>query len=475
MSKWWWWGSVLCALGVAGSACSSERRSAPLSDAGADAALPADAGARPDAGDPSITDGGAGGQVISVEPIGSSIMPVPDAGDLGSLTTPLNVSFATAKPFEVGAEISQRVFTSLQADYYRFEAEADTFYELRTNRSEISPDNVISVFDAQHRLVAENDEGSIWPGDFIDARLVLRFEHAGTYYVRIEDRVTSDELFRNPFGLPFSYRFRIRTVDGSTPGFARQDADEPSGVQFEHDAQSGNAYVTVLGVLGESARFELDGEPQRALIGQLAFAGIGGDGSTAHGLQVQVAQADGRVVSAIEQERSQLSFHPPVGQGRYQVRVSAARPAGDNDFYAVDLVLLDDNPSEVREDQNGQMAMAETLSWKGSSRRRALLLARVPSGDVDYYRVELGGDEHVMVVCEGESGGSGVRGLHVQLVDSKNQQLAAADEPSMSNLYIEDVPVKPAGTYYLRLTSSTPRDGELRVDPWVRCAVVAGP
>ena len=472
MLKWALSGWCACVLGVMGVACSSERQDVPARDAGQtadqDASAPGDG----------TKDAGPDAHVTAVYPIGSSIVPVPDGGlgDLGPLATPQNVSFATARPFQVGAEISQRVFTGLQADYYSFEAQADTFYELRTNRSEVSPNNVISVFDAQHHLVAENDNGALWPGDFVDARLVLRFPQAGLYYVRVEDRVTDDELFRNPFALPFSYRLRIRTIDADTPGFARQDGqdgDEPTEVNFEHDANSGNAYVTVLGVLGEGARFDLVGQASRALIGQLAFAGIAGDGSTAHGVRVQVVQEDGRVVSSIEQERSQVGFHPPVADGRYQVRVKADAPAGDNDFYAIDLVLLEDNPTERNEAQNGRMEMAEALQWKGNIRRRAVFLARLPADDVDYYRIDVNPDEHVMVVCEAESGGSGVRGLHAEVLDASQHKLVAADEPSTENLHIADAPVKQAGTYYLRLSGTTPKDGEARVDPWVRCAVIA--
>jgi hypothetical protein len=170
MSKWRLRGPVVCVLGMIGMACSSERQ-APGQDAG---------DAPHSATDGSIMDAGAGGHMVTVNPIGSSITPVPDAGDPGSLATPQNVSFATARPFEVGTELSQRVFTGLQADFYRFEAEPDTFYELRTNRTDFSADCVISVFDAQHRLVAENDSGSFWPGDGIDARLVLHFPHSST-------------------------------------------------------------------------------------------------------------------------------------------------------------------------------------------------------------------------------------------------------------------------------------------------------
>jgi hypothetical protein len=468
MSKWLGrGGAVLGLIGVLG-ACSSERQGSSGQDAGPDGGL--DAGL--------VRDAGQGGQLVAVEPIGSSIMPVPDAGDLGSFATPTNVSFATALALEVGSEHAQRVFTGLQVDYYRFEAQAGTFYELRTNRSEASPNNVISVFDAGHHLVAENDSGSLWPGDFVDARLLLRFAEAGTYYVRVEDRTTPDDYFRDPFALPFSYRVRVREVNGDTPGFAMAGTDGADGeLRFERDDTSGNAYVTLLGVLDgpDAVRVSLSGQTGRALIGQLTAAGIGGDGSSARGVHVSVREQDGRTVAAIAQEREQASFHPPLAAGRYELQVQAGAERGDNDFYAIDLVLLDDNPSERNERANGKPDSAEALQWRGSVRRRALVLARLPAQDVDFFRVDADSGERVAVACEGESGGSGVRGLHVSVLDDRQQVLAQADEPSASNLHLEGVDVPGKGAYYVRLSSSTSSEESAEADPWVRCAVIVAP
>jgi hypothetical protein len=80
----------------------------------------------------------------------------------------------------------------------------------------------------------------------------------------------------------------------------------------------------------------------------------------------------------------------------------------------------------------------------------------------------------VAVNCEGESGGSGVRGLKAELFAPSMQPLMAASEASPKALLIEPFELQTAGTYYLKLSSETPPAEDDTVEPWVRCAVLLG-
>ena len=397
-------------------------------------------------------------------------------GDPNAL--PANVSFDTARKVPLAsAEIWQTLHSVDQVDYYSFDAEAGRFYVLSTNRGNFSPDNVISLFDADHKLLAENDDGSLWPGDAIDARLLVRAAKSGTYYVVVEDRTTPPEYFDDRFASLY-YQLMVRAIDADTPGFALESANDMAAApaQFVNDARSGNVYVTLLGTLSEGDRdlFSFSGRADNALIGELLVPGPDGDGSTALLGRVRVASADQHAVGFIDRALGQHNIHPPVTDGMYQLTVSADGKPGDNGFYVINLTLLPDNPREQFTNSNDTLAMAEPLVWKGSVRRRSLLLAHVPPGDVDYYSFAVEDGDQILVGCEGESGGSGVHALRAEVRDELDKVLAFAVETADHNLLIERVPLMTKGMRYLRLSSDTAVKADM-VEPWVRCVANAGP
>jgi hypothetical protein len=101
------------------------------------------------------------------------------------------------------------------------------------------------------------------------------------------------------------------------------------------------------------------------------------------------------------------------------------------------------------------------------------LLADVPFGDVDYYTLAVAEGEQMLVSCEGQSAASGVRQLHAEIRDDKDQPLAALSESTAHELNIEAFRVPASGQLYLRLFSdpgATPQP----VEAWVRCVVIIG-
>jgi hypothetical protein len=397
----------------------------------------------------------------------------------GADALPTNVSFETAREVELGSlEVWQTLHSDEQVDYYTFEAGAGGFYALSTNRGTFSPDNVMTLYDPERQPIAENDDGSMWPGDAIDARLVVRLPTAGKYFVRVEDRTTPADFFAGQLGPSLYYQLTIRAVDGSTPGFALESANEtqPATANLVDDERSGNAYVTLLGDLSPADRdvFAFMGMADRALIGELLAPGPAGDGSTALLGRVRIVNADQHVLGGIDRAIGQHSIHPPVGQGAYQLTVSADGQPGSNGFYAINMTLLPDNPRERYNDSNDKLAMAEPLVLKGSFNRRGLVLARLAPGDVDYFSFDVLEGEQLLIGCESESGGSGVHALRAELRDERDKAFASAIEEPDQNLIIEQVAATAAGTRYLRLSSETVSQADM-TEPWARCVVNAHP
>jgi hypothetical protein len=112
--------------------------------------------------------------------------------------------------------------------------------------------------------------------------------------------------------------------------------------------------------------------------------------------------------------------------------------------------------------------------FTGAARRRGKLLSHLPAGDVDYYAFDVAMSDSIMATCEGESGGSGVRGLTAELFDPAGASLQAGVEPSTINLSLQALRVEQAGRYTLKLGSShdAATAGAKGIEPWVRCAVV---
>ena len=403
----------------------------------------------------------------------STPRPAADAGDS-------HVGFDTAHALAVDESMLQLVYSAGEATYFSFEARAGSFYVISTGNDPFSPDNTLRLYDAQLQLIATNDSGPLWPGDLVDARLMFRAAYDGRHYVRVQDESYAADTVGERFPSPLSYFLMVRTVEDGVRGFLRQGTDDAARpIELQTDGTGKYAYVTLFGVLAkdQTASFELSAKPNRALIGQLHPAGVHGNGSTAGALRVQVRdQADGHTLASIEQHEGFSAFHPPLGDGTYRVLIEQPEDPGHNGFYAVDLVLLDDNPREQAETANGQLAGAEPLLMTGTTRRRGRVLSRLPEADVDYYRFELTASAQMFAICEAESGGSGVRGLTATLIDAAERPLRAQQEPSETNLLLDVVRVDKAGTYFLKLQAEAPaKRGVDTIEPWVRCAVTAAP
>lgn len=431
---------------------------APLDAAVPDAALDAasaDAAADAELDDDSGTDADAVGEEI----------------DPTILT---NFSFDKAKHLTLGAVGAlQPLESATQVDYFSFDAEAGGVYVLATYRGRFSPNNVIAFYDPQREKVAENDSGWVWPGDLIDARLVVRARESGTHYVVIEDRELPEEAFTTE-GVPaFYYRVTVEQLEPGLPTVAweAEASGDVAEVTFNLDEDTGVAHVTLIGELGagETDRFALHGADAQVLVGHVLPGGVTGNGSTLIDGFVDLQDSEDRLVAQIDRGRGTQLLHPPVTDTDYTLSVRSDGAVGDNAFYAIDLVLLPDNPRE-QATEDDTFESAQPIELMGASLRRGSILAELPALDHDYFSFEAMAGDHIDVICEAEAAGSGVRGLHAEIRDADDTVLGEASEAVDTGLRLTGALASEAGTYYLLLSSETPADAAL---PWARCAIVA--
>jgi hypothetical protein len=353
-----------------------------------------------------------------------------------------------------------------QVDYFAFHAKPG-FYVISTESGDYHPDNVITLYGPERELIASNDSGSIWPGDRVDARLVVRVPAEGDYYVTVEDLSTDADVFMSDFTLLY-YHLTVHTVTAETPGFALWDGTRTID-SYLLDEDSGYRYVTVVGSAATASQsIAFAGLGNNALIAHVLPGGAAGDGSSVVTGHASVLDPSGALLADIDRASNQGFIRPPVGAGEHQLVLNHIGDTGSNPFFAIDLVLLKDNPRETNERANDTAAGAEPIRWSQGTRGRGLLLSVLPKGDVDYWAIPTTTGSYIGVVCEAQTTGSGVRGLTAELRDP-NEQLVASGADVGQGLDLSSI-VGSTGTYYLRLASTESLDAL----PWTRCVVVVG-
>ncbi|MDB4985932.1 MAG: hypothetical protein JWN04_1110 [Myxococcaceae bacterium] len=463
------WGLSLACTAAAAVGCDYNNDGPPLPDAGAQSTM-LDAGPRTSFGDAGgSADGGDGGH--DHDAAGSF-----DASDVGASVV-RNESFESALALELGGSVLQDIRHSQQSNYFAFEIPSPGFYELKTSHGDFSPDVVLSLYDGARTLFAQNDDGSLWPGDAVDARLVVHLSTAGHYFVKVDDPSTPADFFRGDgLALRF-YRLDLRALELTAQGVTYSHTGITPRVQFARDAQSGYGYTTLVGVMQPATTdmFAIASSNAQAMIGHLLASGTMGNGSTASEGPVRLSNTmTGQVLGDVDGTPAHLQLFPPLGDGSYLLGVGMPATLGANAFYAIDLVVLPDNPREQAELGNAGLAGAEPITFDGSGQRRGLLLSDVQGQDVDYYSFAGSQGETVYASCAGESQGSGVRELHVELRDSADQTLSTAVESATRDLDISAFALPAAGRFYLRLSSQHAASSGI-AEPWVRCAVMIVP
>jgi hypothetical protein len=457
------WVALWCA--GCGSDPSTPRDTGTKQDASSDAAGPLDAAA--DAAADAAVDAAADAEM--------------DADALVEEVDPplvRNFSFDEAKHLDYGPVGALQPLESVdQVDYFWFDAEAGEVYAITTARGQFSPNNVIAFYDPSREKIAENDVGGVWPGDLVDARLIVRARESGKHYVVIEDRVLPPAAFDNEEVPLFYYRVTVTHLEANMPGvaFEASSSGDAASVEFLDNEDFGVAYVTVIGELreGETDRFTLHGRDGQVLVGHVLPGGSSGNGSTLVDGVIGVRDAAEHLVAEIDRGLGTQNLHPPIADADYTLSVRSDGALGDNAFYAIDLVLLPDNPSEEATD-NDTTESAQPIMLKGGFLRRGTILAELPALDQDYFAFEAQLNDRVDVRCEGESAGSGVRELRAEIRDGDDMVLGEAAETVDTGLFLTGVTVGAAGTYYLRLSSETPASADA-APAWVRCAVIAEP
>lgn len=393
--------------------------------------------------------------------------PAPEVAPLDIVNNSFDTAMAVALDDELAGLDTMR--SKEDVSYFRFEGNAGQWVELTTSSSPYSPNTAITLYDPERNPIADNDDGAAFSTDPVDARIVTRLERDGTYYVSVEDRVSSPRFFERE-SHPY---YRLQIYDLAKRGSVTYDATGGAAeVRFEEFEVGGKMFLRTL-ILGahdtsepDTYRFDVDELP--ALIAEQHASGTFGNGSSASAATISVAEIE-QVddYARIDPSHGVMEMRPSLPVGRYELTVHRNDPEPNQaGFYAVDVLLILDNPEELEETSNDTPEGAEALPF---TETRGFILSRLGEGDVDHFKFDALAGQDVSVVCSSRSQGSGLVDLVAAVTDPEGTVIASGDEPPGASLFLENVPVSVDGPHYLRLSSSD-RLPDVMGD-WVRCAV----
>jgi hypothetical protein len=367
-------------------------------------------------------------------------------------------------------------------------------------------DTVISVYDANHQKIAENNN---IPGNGDDADLFTILPADGTYYVRVTECWTWSSESGAKCVSPqqkthTQYELQIYGKDPSQGNVVEFPVPMPGNtaataipVKFQKlSGQTNYRRTDVFGFFQTATDVDWfsftppSDTPVPA--GRLTMfitpvpAGATEDGSTEGIGAVTVYDGTGKTTLA-QVNGSVLQAYGAFGQ-RIDVPVTAGTPylysvarndgiVGSNDFYVTWALSSYGSPLEMQNATNGTVAGAEALTLVSSASLAAYYVDGdlTPAGtDVDYFSAavpaNLPATATVYASCGGQWYGSGLRGMTIALRDAAGNMLTSGTETATEYAYTSQVAV-PAGAQSVFLEVSGGSQDPVVTGTYYSCGV----
>ena len=403
-------------------------------------------------------------------------------GNNCELTADNNDTWETAADGMFGSSVSDSIFPAGDQDYFRFEGEQGQWLIITTDANadddDAMVDTVLTLYNSDRTRIAQNDN---YDDGEADSRIVTRLPATDTYYVKVQDAQNMG-IDANRGERTFVYTLKIRAL-------ATDNEQVNLGVESGNDADSAQVlgwseryhYAWIVGgydavddvdVYSFTIPTQEEAGDKRQFDMNIYKASPSGNGSTSRVGRVWITDAQGAIVARRTPGTDFDTFAPNLAPGDYKFWVEhPGGQAGGNDFYVLLVYRRSDNDPELEEDTNGTLENAEqiTLAPNGSL-QSFFVLAHIPDGDVDYFRINIAENHRLTVVCRSRSAGSGVVDMTVSVRDSQDQEISSDIEDG-TRAYLRDAnPGRTeAGPLYVRLS----KVGQLEdvVGNFVRCGI----
>jgi cysteine-rich repeat protein len=365
-------------------------------------------------------------------------------------------------------------------DFYRFSGDANiwTYIDTDGNSSDDNDkiDTVISVYDANCNLIAENDDAA---SGSADSELILRLPADGDYFVEVQDYNTW-KGDRTPRGSEdFTYTLKVSSLNGDQTNIA-EDGGEDEDTALPIPVVSNRANLVFGRFIENGAAqvysFSITSEDKPKFSAELKSVGAQGNGSTLDGTVLRVTDEGGNTVARIAHSEDQDDINPgnlPLGDYHLWVEHPTPDQLGSNDFYVARVRISEGNEPEQADETNGSIEGAEALSTSSTgSTKRYYLVANIGIDDVDYFSFDLPANHTVTVACKSANGGSGLIDFRAEIRDGNDAVAGGATEDA-SGIYVRDIGGLSAGPHYLRLSAGG-QSPDITGN-WARCGVHVKP
>ncbi len=398
--------------------------------------------------------------------------------DTGSTSVP-NTSFATAEDLELAKEIGKELKPTGAIHYYKFSGVKGQvlIFNLQTQQTEFKNeyiDTVLTIFDADKKKFAENDDPL--PRVTNDSSIFTVLPSTGVYYVTVQECWTWVEL--NAPGascaqpkdkVETAYTLDVRELDPTLSALVPDDEkgngiDSANAITYTKVASGAYGLSLIYGNFSDAADVDVFSftPPSDTPIGEsrgVAYfdfypAGPDGNGSTTTPGAAWLASAvtPTKAIAKVDLTKGG-ALAPPLklGEKYFLYLPHAGGAAGDNDFYFANHRSSGGNPIEADDSGNNTYEGAEVLTaadltsgGSGFFIEGNLTDAKT---DKDHYLVAIpNGADQLSVACSAQRSGSGLRDLTVTVLNADGSSTTglaletAKDAASIQNMAV------PAGT-----------------------------
>ena len=298
-------------------------------------------------------------------------------------------------------------------------------------------DTVLSIYDSQRKLVAENND----PVDLssTDALLLTVLPADGVYYLRV---LGCDAWERKTTCAPgpltyTAFAVYLDTIENAIASLTDEHAepnDTPANAATltytaSAPAVAAGAFQQASDVDSFKASFPTQTVPnnRRAIGYFLAMpAGTTGNGSTAAAAPVTLQDSTGMIVLARYNPQSQRRMFAPISFATdYQLLVAGPPQPGANPFYFLQYGVTS-RPYEANDVSNGIPATPEAITAEADG-KTYFISGNSGAGDADYFKFGIpAGATKFSFYCYGVQEGSGVT-IHARVLLTNVSAIGGGD------------------------------------------------
>ena len=441
-------------------------------------------------------DTGSSSGAVDAGSSGGSSSGATDTGSSSGTTTPgKHNALGTALPITVGAEATAEKLAPVgESDYFTFEGKKGDAMLIGVSAQQTAfdknaLDTVITLYDADQKQIAENDDPL--PRFTNDSQIFTILPKDGTYYVVVTECWTWVESKQisascaDPKDKPQTdYSIFVGKLNDQLSHIVKDAEKGNTHADFTNagysKTQNGNAYFVtrIYGTFTDDKdvdwfRFlpptDLDVSKTRLTAMFDAHPhGKAGSGATnpAGWAAVSLADAPTAVIAKVNFANKGSDIWVPVQGGKPHL-LSIKHPgtgAGSNDFYFVSHQVRGDNPLEKASATNDDPKTPEKLDQQQTTGGLPgwFVAGEITEAgkDVDHYELTIpAGYEtgKITAFCSAQRAGSGLRSMTIRLLKSDASEISGAKwvEDETTDASIKDIPVNNEAKMLLKVEAKT--------------------